>query len=109
MSFEIALVVGILSIIFLFAFLSWKLDENHAAIKLLFMLLSLLFVAVGLAMLHAIALDNYSESITNIMAITYAGYLYLFIFLVFYFIVIFILNVISTLGAKKRADEISPL
>jgi hypothetical protein len=108
MSFEIALVAGILAIVFVFAFLSFKLGDNHQAIKFFFMLLSFLFVAVGLAILKGIAEVNYSTSITNIVNITYIAYLFIFSFLVLYFGIVFILNVVSMFMEKKqrRADEI---
>jgi len=106
MSFEIAIIVGMLGITFLFAYLSYKLDENYSGIKLFLMLLSFLFILVGLVFVRAIAQDNYSTGIFKITDIVYSAYIYIFIFIVFFFVISFILQLIeNALIVKQRKKE----
>lgn len=104
MSFEIALIAGIGGMTALFTFLAFKLEDNFAALKTFFMLLSFLMVLVGLAMIRDIARLNYSASLFNLLDRVYQGYTYIFTFLVLYFIVMFILNVLSMYLKDKRKN-----
>ncbi len=105
MSFEIALIVGIVAVIFFFAYMATKLGDGHHALSTLFILLSFLFVFIGLFMIREIARNSYSTNIFQVLDRTYQSYTYVFTFLVFYFIVIFILNVVSMFMDKKKHRE----
>ena len=105
MSFEIAIVAAILGLTGFFAFLATRLDETMAMLKTFFLLLSFLFVAVGLFVIRDIAEQNYSTAIFNIVDVVYIGYLYVFSFLVFYFIVMFMINAVSLLRGKRLQEK----
>lgn len=105
MSYEIAIIVAILGIIGLFAYLSVKLEDNYAAVKTFFLLLSLLFVLIGFIFLKGIAQDNYSSGIVGLLDSTYAAYSYVFIFLVFFFVINLLLQIMSTKFSAKRQNE----
>lgn len=105
MSFEIAIVLAILGVIGLFAFLSTRFEENFAMLKTFFLLLSFLFVAIGLFIIRSIAEQNYSTAIFDTVNIVYVSYLYVFSFLVFYFIVMFILNTVNLIRGKRLEER----
>ncbi len=105
MSYEIAVVAAIMGLIALFTFLSTKLEDNFGAIKTFFLLFSLLFVLVGLVFLKGFAIDNYSQGIVDLLDTIYIGYIYLFIFFAFFFIINLILNVLKVFTDNKRAKN----
>ena len=91
----------------LFAYLAVKLEDNHFAIKTFFLLLSLLFVLIGLFLLRGIAQENYSTGIASMMDTMYIVYIFLFSFFAFFFILNTFLHVlnISFTARRQNAEE----
>ena len=100
---EIAVIFGLISVIVVFTLLSLLLGGEHYFLKMFFLLLSFLFVGVGLYMIKEISESNYSASVTNILTSVYVGYIYVFSFIVLYFVVKAIATIVSSVKDKKNS------
>jgi len=98
---ETAIILGVLGSVFLWVFLSFNLSEEHNAIKLLLLLMSFLGIGIVLFLSQKIAALN-DAGIASVIDSVYTGYLYIFLFSVFYFIImLLIIPAVRLIAAPK--------
>lgn len=97
---EGAIIGGLLGTVWLWAYLAFNMREEHAPIKLLLLLMSFLGLGVILFVTNQIA-DLNDSGIGEVVSWIYTGYLYIFIFVTWYFIIKFIVHVINLLKVAR--------
>jgi len=112
MSYEIALVIGVVGMSFGMGFLSSIIDEKHYAVKLL-LILSSLYVYLGLASLLPNIIDANESTIgvtiagqlNNITSGLYTGFLWVTLLITAYFLVYFLYEGLSSVKMRRRDGE----
>ena len=105
---ETAVVGGILGIIWLWTYISFNIGKNdqgiqaeNTPIRLLLLLMSLVSVIPLLIIIKIIAGLN-DVNIEDLILALYSGYMYVFMFIVFFYVIMFAIQAVNMLRVYKR-------
>ena len=105
---SLAIIISLLGMSGIFAFHSNKLRKNHLAIKTLLFILSLsIMLVIPLIIMFMIDIGGNTALgfIRNILARIYAGYMYMFIMIIFW-LVIYYIYILFQRYYQKRSEDI---
>ena len=102
MAWETAVVLGIIAVpaLLLFIMLALK-QKEHQPIRLLLLLISFLLIGAILVILMQIAEPNDAE-INNVLDAVFRGWIPVFLFVVFWFVLYFFIDVVAAIRRKRR-------
>lgn len=105
MAWETAVVLGVIAVpsLLLFIMLALK-QKEHQPIRLLLLLISFLMIGGIFVILMQIAEPNDAE-INNIIDVMYRGWLPVFLFFSFWFIIYFFIDVVAAIRRRRRTPN----
>lgn len=100
----IAIMIGILGVVFAMFYLGSILDKQHSAIKLLMIIVGLFILLSGLALNENI-INTDTDNIITITSGSYTAMIWVVVFVVAYFLVYYIFSIAKSIKSKRRYEN----
>ena len=106
MAWQTAIALILIGMIGLFAYLYFRLDNEHHPIKLLFFVISLWF---GLLAIHygmtLLELNSTYTALENILQVAYSSLMWINIFIMAYVVIYYLIKVIQFMLIKQQEER----
>jgi hypothetical protein len=98
MAYDIAVILGLAAIAFIFAFISTNVEKKHSVLQFLFLFLSLgTILLIFAAMVDITARGDYTV-LAELLSTGYTATVWVIVFFILYTIVYFLINVSKSLA-----------